>query len=639
MTGELPDEHVSNLPVPVRGGQLVSWNELSVTEAALVYATRLQLSVLPVREDKTPATPNGVNDATADPLRVRQLFGNTSRAGVAIAGSARLFVLDVDLQHGGIEALTTLTATFGALPPTWTVETPQGGRHYYFASKRAVGCSRGKLPHGLDLRGVGGYAVAVPSTTRWGTYRWSAGCSPGEVELAEAPDWLMSAILGSESLTNDGGASGALELLEGQRNIGLTSIAGHLRRCGLNRAAIAAALHESNAERCRPPLARREVDKIAKSVAGYLSTFDAASPPRSIHSVAFSAIEPEPVKWLWRHRIPLGKLTVIDGDPGLGKSALTVDIAARVSTGLVMPDGTPGIHGRVVFVTFEDDCAATVRPRLDAAGADVSRVFTLPVVEGERLLAVPDDLGAIEQEVVAREAVLLFIDPLMAALGAAVDSHRDQSVRRALAPLAGLAQRTGAAVVVVRHLNKGQSTTALHRGGGSIGIAGAARAVLLVARDPGEPNRRVLATTKSNLGPVSDSLTFETVEAPNGAVMIEWTGMSTQTADELVAAAAAGEDRGAVEEAAEFLSVELAQGPVPAADMRSRATRSGISWASIRRAAERLSVAKKKSAFDGGWEWSLSSSEDAHFHDQEAHHGAVSSLGAAEHLRDGEGEQ
>ena len=190
------------------------------------------------------------------------------------------------------------------------------------------------------------------------------------------------------------------------------------------------------------------------------------------------------MKWLWPGRIPFGKITVLDGDPGTGKSLITIDLAARASRGLAMPDDTRSDLGGpcgVLFLSAEDDPADTIRPRLDAANADVARVRILTGVRvrnGQRMPTVLD-LHAIEVAVAETAAKFVVIDPLMAHL-AATDSHRDQDVRGVLAPLAALAARHGVALLVVRHLNKSGRGHPLYRGGGSIGIVGAARSALLV---------------------------------------------------------------------------------------------------------------------------------------------------------------
>src|SRR5215207_5203867 len=310
---------------------------------------------------------------------------------------------------------------------------------------------------------------------------------------------------------------------EGRRNSTLASIAGTMRHRGLGEEAIFAALWIFNQERCTPPLDEAEVRKVAKSIARYQAGNDALQvtvrsggqpDQRPVTAggvgILLSDVEPEQVDWLWPGRIPKGKLTVLDGDPGLGKSAATLDLAARVSAGLNLPDDTPCEAAGAVICSAEDGLADTIRPRLDAAGGDPSRVLSLATVtdeEGlERPISIPEDIPIIENAIGRVGAVLVIIDPLMAFFGADIDSYKDQNVRRALAALASLGERTGAAIVIVRHLNKSGGKTPIYRGGGSIGIIGAARSGMMVGEDPDDENRRVLAPAKSNLAAPAPSL-------------------------------------------------------------------------------------------------------------------------------------
>lgn len=330
--------------------------------------------------------------------------------------------------------------------------------------------------------------------------------------------------------------------------------------------------------------------------------------------ILLSEVVPERVRWLWEGRIALGKLNLMDGDPGTGKSAATTDLGARVSVGKAWPDGSKCEAGGVVILSAEDGLADTIRPRFDAAGGDPSRAValsTVPDAEGnERQVAIPDDLGVIETAIERVGAALVVIDPLMAFLSGETNSHRDQDVRRALAPLARLAERTGAAIVVVRHLNKAAGGNALYRGGGSIGIVGAARSGLLVAKHPEDDGRRVLASIKSNLAAPAPSLVFSLSSTESGAVRVDWKGETPLDASALLSAPTDHEERSAMSEAQEFLREVLSDGPQPASDVRREADSAGVSKRTLDRARQSLGVLSEREGEagkrgGGKWMWRL----------------------------------
>jgi hypothetical protein len=230
-----------------------------------------------------------------------------------------------------------------------------------------------------------------------------------------------------------------------------------------------------------------------------------------------------------------------------------------------------------------------------------------------RLPTLPADVPEIEGRLTATGARMLVIDPLMAYLAGTVNAHRDQDVRRALAPLAGMADRTGVAVVVVRHLNKG-SGPAIYRGGGSIGISGAARSVLLVGRDPdADPNDRaprlIVAVVKSNLAPTAPSMAYRLVDdTEHGCACIRWDADPTShTAADLVSSHRDDDGHGARGDAVDVLLAMLAEGPMNARDLLREAANEGISDRTLQRAKARLGVESKRVGFGRGScvRWSL----------------------------------
>jgi len=328
----------------------------------------------------------------------------------------------------------------------------------------------------------------------------------------------------------------------------------------------------------------------------------ADAPEGEVNGIAVvraSKVMPERVRWLWSGRIPLGKLTVLDGDPGLGKSTITLDLGARITTGSPLP-GSEDRFGptNVVLLSAEDGVADTIRPRLEAAGADLERVVIVDHVtdtDGARPVELPTDLDRIRELVRAERAALVVVDPLMAFLTGDVNSNRDQDVRRVMHQLKLVAEKTGAAVLVLRHLNKAVNLggSALYRGGGSIGIIGAARSGLLVAPDPddeGDLGRRILAVSKSNLAAKAESLAYSIVgDELYDVAKVVWGGTSNRMAEQLLGRAA---ERPSPEQdrAEAFLVHALANGPRRAADLREQAESKGLAWRTVQRAAEALEV-------------------------------------------------
>lgn len=329
-----------------------------------------------------------------------------------------------------------------------------------------------------------------------------------------------------------------------------------------------------------------------------------------------SDVTPERVEWLWPGRLPVGKIVTLDGDPGLGKSTLALNIAATVTRGDDWPDRGASPAGDVLLLSAEDGLADTVRPRLDAAGADVSRVHA---IEGKTLID-PDtgqtylrpltladvyDLGSAMEQTGAR---LLIVDVLMAFLPAGTDSHKDQDIRRVLSALATAGERNRCSVLLLRHLNKSKGGDPIYRGGGSIGIVGAARSGLLVAADPDDPDRRILATVKSNLGVMPESLAYRLVDRPAlGVAAIEWDGATGHSAHDLLAAEATDHADAAERTAAEhWLEDYLNEnGPTFSKDVKAAASKERITERTLQRARVKLGVVDLSEGFPRRTKWAL----------------------------------
>jgi hypothetical protein len=357
------------------------------------------------------------------------------------------------------------------------------------------------------------------------------------------------------------------------------------------------------------------------SVSGSVSKMAAQLQQRLTHlgqdanlpDVTFADLEPgfREVRWLWAWRIPRGKLTLLSGDPDVGKSFLTTELAAAVSTGRQLFGDDPREPATVLMLSAEDDPEDTVGPRLRAHGADLTRVRTLRVDEagkGTDVIDLASGLDELEALIVHRRPALVVVDPVTAFLGK-TDTHRDAAVRAALTPVRGLAMRYDVAFVLIRHLTKGPRDRVIYRGGGSIGFSAACRSELMVDYHPDdgpevEHRRRVLAAVKHNLAPrTPPALVYDLSQG-----RVTWQGATRLAARDLGGPEVSGEKLTAEREAAEFLIDALYHGERPVKEVEEEARQGhNISQASLDRARRTLGViAKKRANRDGTTYWGIS---------------------------------
>ena len=536
--------------------------------------------------------------------------------GIVTGKTSGIVVLDVDHAGPG-----TLKQKGWVIPPTVTVKT-MNGRHYYFRypSDAERVPTRLRFAKDLDFKADGGYVVAPPSVVvksgrdkkgvDWSvshSYEWVS--RPEDLGIAECPEWLLKAIgERSEAYSVDFSSGG---VLEGSRNDTIFTAAIMDLKSGIAfQAALARAL-DVNERFCKPSLDIGEVERTVRSAyryeAGELVSY---KEPGEV-GVLMSDVESEEVRWLWDRRIPLGKLTLLEGDPDWGKSAITMDLAARVTTGRPMPHDTLDqvepldtlepldLLGGIVILNAEDGLGDTIRPRLEAAGADLAKVLALPPMkDDENIISIPDDIPLIQKAIERVSAVVLIIDPLSAFMRG--DPNKDSDVRKALTPLAKMAEHKDVAVLVIRHFNKNVDTRALYRGGGSIGIIGAARSALAVAQHPNDDELRVLVSQKGNLSKKAQSLSYTIVTAENGAARIEWREPVDLNADELL-----NVNQGELARVKSWIADKLKNGPVLATEVESEAKEADISKSTLKRAKKKLPIVSKKDGPNDEWRWHL----------------------------------
>lgn len=320
--------------------------------------------------------------------------------------------------------------------------------------------------------------------------------------------------------------------------------------------------------------------------------------PNELILINVSDIKSEKVKWLWLNRIPVGKITLVQGDPGCGKSFLTCNIATAITLGQPIAGiGEPNEPGNVLMLNGEDGMGDTIRPRLEKMGANLTKIELLQGVKKangkEEHFSLADDLSALEQALSIKNYALVVIDPLNAYLGK-TDTFKDNSLRNVLTPLAKLAEKFSVAFVCVGHLTKGGRDKSIYRGQGSIAYVAAARCAFLVGNKNGE---RVFINNKNNLAPFAPSLAFE-IDAESRFI---WKGITTTTDAEILAPDDTGEEASAIEEAMEYLSDTLAYGEVESTKVISNGIKLGISIATLKRARERLNVKSRRDGFGGKW--------------------------------------
>ena len=335
----------------------------------------------------------------------------------------------------------------------------------------------------------------------------------------------------------------------------------------------------------------------------------------------FFDVVPTSVRWLWPGRIPLGRITLLVGRPGEGKSFLTTDLAARVSTGKPWPDGSESVSGSVIFICAGGEPADTLHPRLDCHGADVRLVHLLEKLRR----SAPDGQWydasfTLENAKVLESCLqthpdcrLIVVDPIGSYLGSGTDSYRDSDVRAILDPVTRLADLYGPAVLLVAHRRKdGGTTHADDLALGSRAFTGVARSVWHLTRDRQNKSRRLLLPGKNNLDKEGQGLAFTIAGSPPA---ICWEpGPVDLTANEALAAESASDkasaDSPVRRTTVEWLHELLANGPMAAAEVRREADNAGLAWRTVHRAKDSLGIRPVRASMDGPWVWRLPAESD-----------------------------
>ena len=314
-------------------------------------------------------------------------------------------------------------------------------------------------------------------------------------------------------------------------------------------------------------------------------------------------VEIEKIDWLLYPFIPFGKVTIVQGDPGEGKTTMVLQIIAKLTKGeAVLPAGSdePALEGKtmalepvnVIYQTAEDGLGDTIKPRLLSAGADCSRVMVID--DNDQALTMMD--ARLEEAIIKTKARLVVLDPIQGFLGAAVDMHRANEIRPLMKRVAVLAEKYHCAIILIGHMNKNSNGKSSYRGLGSIDFQAAARSVLIVGRIKDEPEIRVVCHVKSSLAPEGKSIAFR-LDKDTG---FEWIGEYDISADDLLS----GENRGQkIRSAKEFLKEVLTSGSVAQTKVAEEAESRGIKKKTLWNAKKELEIYSVK--IGNQWFWML----------------------------------
>jgi hypothetical protein len=629
------------------------------------------IAVFPCRDNKKPFV-EWRSSSSSDPNTIIDFWNRFPWALPAIdLEKSDLVVLDGD-RHGGPDGRSALREllrqqdgfNYRAAP---TVITPNDGIHVYFGQNgHRLGNGEGDLPDGINVRGFGGYVICpyaiLPDGRR---YRGVDGTSDLVIAfrngtIPHVPQHVVDLIRAFKPRANNwnqenikqagirerafaekalqGCAAELTTAAQGERNTKLNATAYRMGRMvargWLSRSEVEAALLVAMYTN-----GYVEDDGIKAAAATLHSGLDSgmAEPhpdlsdrnwrehsdsPRQredlsgtrIEVLRASEVEQKPVDWLWPGRLAIGKQTLVGGDPGLGKSHIGIDIGARITTGTVWPDGEAPKIGNYLILSAEDAANDTICPRLEAAGADLSRVHIVQAVVEQngsrRSFNLQRDLEALGNLITRVGNVMgIMVDPITAYMGD-TDSHRTTDVRATLEPFDKFADAYRVAIFAITHPPKASTGKAIHSFTGSLAFVAAARVAFIAIEEEGQTGRSLFLPVKNNLGSLPDGIGYRIEPATTSRGIsishLVWDDAPVfVTANEAIASATASRRERASDVAEQFLRDYLYARPMLVDDVMKAARENGISETTLKRAKTKLGIIAEKKGYQGPWVWKL----------------------------------
>lgn len=555
------------------------------TKSAAIEYLKYGFSVIPVNSNKRPCLDwkkYQKEKTTVEEIEVWWEMYPGANVGIVTGEISNLSVIDIDSQEGKSKLKEVIPDSL-RFP---IVNTPRGGKHFYFRYHEGLRSNVRSIP-GCDLRSDGGYVVAPPSIDFSGKkYEWVVGLD--EVAIPNIPKSYLLKVEHRTKSFREALLSDSDILVEGRRNNDLFHFAYMLAKEGKKEEEIIRSTLGLN-KRCSPSLSEKEVLELVHS---------AASRAKKIKSVGVPIIKPlssyskESVDWLWEHRIPLGKLSFIIGDPGVGKSFLSVYIASKVTLGAAWPDTeTKAPLGSVIILTAEDGIGDTVRKRFEANGADLDKILVLEGIltkgDHQEFFNIEKHLSTLGSILIERDDVrLIILDSLDSYLGK-VDGHKYTETKSILAPLTELGNKYKVSILGIRHMNKSTHFKALYRGMGSVAFAAEARVIHVVVKED-TSEKRLFIPIKNNLVKTPKALAFSIVGDNSENATVEFDPTPIDIDADTMLSVEKREEALALSEAKEWLNEMLQNGPVPSSTILKEAKDNGISEITLRRAKKEI---------------------------------------------------